>query len=188
MTFEVPMSLIEHSPQSFSLTGTPADCVRVALSQLDVEFDWVLSGINNGSNLGTDVYVSGTVAAAREATYFGVRSMALSQYLQQFRTDFEWELAGQLTEQVLTQLFSSDLKPGEYFNINFPDTQGASIDSAKLVLTQLNRHPIPTSYEKIDSENLIYNGSYHQRLRDPETDVSVCFAGNISLTRHFPNG
>ena len=82
MTFEVPMTLDEKSNQSFALSGTPADCVRVGLAQLDISFDWVLSGINKGANLGSDIFVSGTVAAAREASLFGCRAIAISQHLR----------------------------------------------------------------------------------------------------------
>jgi len=61
--------------------GTPADCVRLALFALEVKPDLVLSGVNAGGNLGQDIVISGTVAAAREAAYHGIRSMALSHYM-----------------------------------------------------------------------------------------------------------
>ncbi|MFZ2277396.1 MAG: 5'/3'-nucleotidase SurE [Prosthecobacter sp.] len=61
--------------------GTPADCVRLALFALDLKPDLVLSGVNAGGNMGQDIVISGTVAAAREAAYHGFRSMALSHYL-----------------------------------------------------------------------------------------------------------
>ena len=81
MTFEVPMALTQHSANHWHLSGTPADCARVGLSQLGLEFDWVFSGINNGGNLGIDFFISGTVAAAREATFFGARAIAISQHV-----------------------------------------------------------------------------------------------------------
>ena len=51
LTFEQVMDFSERGPRTFSLDGTPADCVRVGLTQLEQEFDWVLSGVNNGGIL-----------------------------------------------------------------------------------------------------------------------------------------
>ena len=65
----------------YAVHGTPADCVRLALFALNVKPDLVLSGINAGGNLGQDIVISGTVTAAREAAYHGIRAMALSHYM-----------------------------------------------------------------------------------------------------------
>ena len=73
ITFERPLTMALTDHQAYSLDGTPADCVRIALTQLPVAFDWVLSGINNGGNLGSDVYVSGTVAACGKQACWGFR-------------------------------------------------------------------------------------------------------------------
>ena len=188
MTFEVPMRFAQRDHQSYSLAGTPADCVRVALSKLDVPFDWVLSGINQGANLGIDVYISGTVAAAREATYFGRRSIAMSQYLNGFRDNFDWTLARELADRLLPELFESDLKPGEYINVNFPDTLGEPVTDVSTVYTKINRHPLPTAYQDLSHEQILYNGKYQDRILDAESDASVCFGGKVSVTRHFPSG
>ncbi|RJQ83923.1 MAG: hypothetical protein C4519_05900 [Desulfobacteraceae bacterium] len=58
-----------------------ADCTRLALKEIAPDADWVLAGINQGANLGSDVYQSGTVAAAREAAILGKKSIAVSQYI-----------------------------------------------------------------------------------------------------------
>lgn len=64
--------------QGYTVTGTPADCVKMGLVGLGFKPDFVLSGINNGANLGTDVLYSGTVAAAVEGVVNGIPSIALS--------------------------------------------------------------------------------------------------------------
>ena len=65
--------------KAWGCSGTPADCVKLALSELlDHKPDLVLSGINHGPNLGTDIFCSGTVAAAMEGTLENVPSMAIS--------------------------------------------------------------------------------------------------------------
>ncbi|MEL7499326.1 MAG: 5'/3'-nucleotidase SurE [Planctomycetota bacterium] len=188
ITFEVPMSFTERQPRSFSLTGTPADCVRVACTQLDVEFDWVLSGINNGANLGVDVYISGTVAAAREATFFGHRAIAFSQYLNGFRQPFEWPLAAKAVKRLLPELFESDLGVGEFYNVNLPDTQGQPVDGLEIVSTQMNRHPLPQNYQPYQSDQIMYCGRYRERKYEPGTDIDACFNGKISVSRHRPDG
>lgn len=77
ITIDQPLRL-RSVEQGFTVTGTPVDCVIMAMRGLDLEPDFVLSGINNGANLGTDVLYSGTVAAAVEGVLNGVRSIALS--------------------------------------------------------------------------------------------------------------
>ena len=67
-------------PNWYSVSGTPVECVRAALFELAPETDYVFSGINAGANLGIDLLVSGTFAAAREAAIHCVASMAISQY------------------------------------------------------------------------------------------------------------
>jgi len=72
---------LDGSYASYSLNGTPADCVKYGILELfknDSKFDLVLSGINAGANLGTDVMYSGTVSAAFEGVYMGVKGIAVS--------------------------------------------------------------------------------------------------------------
>ncbi len=68
--------------RQWAVAGTPADCVRAALTHLAPAAQAVLSGINHGGNLGFDVHCSGTVAAAREAASHGVRGIACSHYVR----------------------------------------------------------------------------------------------------------
>ena len=72
--------LFRSNVEAYSTSGTPADCVKVGIESIlkDIEIDLVLSGINNGPNLGTDVIYSGTVAAAIEGLVEGKPSIALS--------------------------------------------------------------------------------------------------------------
>ena len=77
--------------KAYSVDGTPADCVRLALGQLvEEKVDFVVSGINRGFNLGMDVLYSGTVSAAVEAAIYKVPSMAVSteqfDCIEQFST------------------------------------------------------------------------------------------------------
>ena len=77
--------LFAEGVQAWACSGTPADCVKLALFRLlDEPPDLVLSGINHGPNLGTDVLYSGTVSAAMEGTIEGLPAMAISS------ADFRW--------------------------------------------------------------------------------------------------
>lgn len=85
LTTENPLKLDAFSedtsnPRLYALTGTPADCMKFALSYLLVDDmpDMVVSGINHGFNLGSDVLYSGTVSAAMESCFFGIPGLALS--------------------------------------------------------------------------------------------------------------
>jgi 5'-nucleotidase len=77
VTTHEPIPVTRLGERDWAVTGTPADCVRVALAHLlQVRPDWVFSGINHGGNLGQDIYISGTVAAAREAARSAARLAA----------------------------------------------------------------------------------------------------------------
>ena len=73
----------------FAIHGTPADCTRLGLLRLVPDAKWVLSGINHGSNLGADMYYSGTVAAVREAVLHGWPGVAVSHY-RKSGVDYDW--------------------------------------------------------------------------------------------------
>ena len=88
MKEDIPVEQVDSG--KFVVDGTPADCTRLALKAFAPDADWVVAGINPGANLGTDVYQSGTVAAAREAAILRVRAIAISQYVSRGGA-IEWE-------------------------------------------------------------------------------------------------
>ncbi len=103
---------------SWSCSGTPADCIKLALSELlKTKPDLVLSGINHGPNLGTDIFCSGTVAAAMEGTLEGLPSMAVSIACYQWQ-DFRGasRIALEIAEKALISKWPSSL----LLNLNVP--------------------------------------------------------------------
>lgn len=76
--FEVKQVELEPGLKVWSVDSTPADCVRIAVLGMKMEFDLVVSGVNRGFNMGADVMYSGTVAAASEAVNLGMKALALS--------------------------------------------------------------------------------------------------------------
>jgi len=173
-----PVEWTRRGDGEFAVAGTPADCVRLALHHLTPEVDWVLSGINAGGNLGADVYLSGTVAAAREAAFHGLPSIAMSHYVAKGKT-IDWNEAAQLTAGVLRTLMARPLKPGTFWSVNLPHP--LSDEGSGLVECPLDRSPLPLSYS-VAGERATYNGVYHERARRPGGDVDVCFSGRIAAT------
>ncbi|MCB9662270.1 MAG: 5'/3'-nucleotidase SurE [Polyangiales bacterium] len=126
ISLHVPLRYRTVSPNVHAVDGTPADCVYVALfmeSLLPRRPDLVVSGINHGANLGTDVHYSGTVAAAREAALRGIPSIAFSN-LHHGNMEAMAELATSLCERMLTSLQSATRDAEGHaplLNVNFPD-------------------------------------------------------------------
>lgn len=101
---------------AYSCSGMPADCVKVAVQAILPEKpDIVLSGINNGHNMGYDSIYSGTVAAAREAVYQGITGIAVSTYRE------DYELVDRYLEDILKDLLTKEILRHEIWNINFPN-------------------------------------------------------------------
>ncbi len=186
LTLNRPMEMVQQSNDHYCLNGTPADCVRIALTQLSIPFDWVLSGVNDGGNLGADVYVSGTVAAAREAQLHGVRSLALSQYRERYRETFDWSLVMPMLRRVLDIYVQPLLPPGvgnasTLLNVNFPDPRSAA-QTPEIVECGLDPNPLPSKYESTP-EGYLYASRYRERLCTEGCDVDVCFRGEIAVSR-----
>ncbi|OHB66187.1 MAG: 5'/3'-nucleotidase SurE [Planctomycetes bacterium RBG_13_60_9] len=100
----------------FGVRGSPADCVKLACMQLhDGPIDLVVSGINHGANAGINVYYSGTVAAAMEAAFLRIPSVALS-VMSEPQMDFE--RAADYSVAVLKKLLP--LHSGDVINVNLP--------------------------------------------------------------------
>ena len=111
-----PVKLPVDGVEAYACTGTPADCVRIALAHLLKERpDWVLSGINSGYNMGTDIQYSGTVGAAIEATITGIPAIAVSEAAEGPHGLTDAYLPG-----ILADLLDRKLGAEEIFNVNFP--------------------------------------------------------------------
>jgi 5'-nucleotidase len=161
------------------VSGTPADCVRLALFKFADRPTCVIAGINCGGNLGVDVYSSGTVAAAREAAIHGVAGIAVSQYIARGRA-LDWPRAARLTRGVLEQLLREPWEPGSFWNVNLPHLAPDEPDP-EIVVCPLDPSPLPLAY-RLEAGCAVYAGVYQQRARIPGRDVAVCFGGAITAT------
>ena len=186
LTRSQPLRLVEVGKQSFTLSGTPVDCARIALTQLDIKFDYVFSGVNHGANLGADSFISGTLAAARESVILGVPGVAFSQYRKRFReAEFDWEPAKFFTKQFIENLLAMVADGTPLLSVNFPDLDGGSnVTEVKVVECELDRNPLPTIYARDENNDFVYKGVYADRKRTPGRDVDLCLGGAVTVTRH----
>jgi len=177
-----PILVEQRSERAFAIAGTPADCVRLAISHLVPDVQWVLSGINSGGNLGADVYISGTVAAVREAALHRLPGIAFSHY-RQGKREIDWSNASQLVSQVLQRLLSQQTQPGSFWNVNLPHLP-INAAQPQMVFCSACTQPLPITFQT-NGNTFSYAGKYSERSRDPGADVDVCFSGNISITNLY---
>jgi len=180
ITTKSPIVVSRVGDRRYSVQGTPADCARIALKEIVPDAEWVVSGINRGANLGSDVYNSGTVAAAREAAILGGRAIAVSQYVARNET-IDWEITGYHAGNVLRHLLRRALDSGCFWNVNLPHPLRKE-SKLKYQVCSLDTHPHKYSYRK-ENNAYIYEGTIHERPRDHGKDVAVCFGGKVSITR-----
>lgn len=134
LTLHRPLRVLPVAPGVWSVDGTPADCSYVALhhpTMLPRRPTLVLSGINHGANLGSDVFYSGTVAAAREAAFRGVPSMALSMPSDADAAACA-ALAVPFVERLLRSLASVPPSATPLLNLNFPHGEPKGVRNTRL--------------------------------------------------------
>ncbi len=165
----------------YAVGGTPVDCARIGLLHLAPETMWLLSGINAGGNLGSDVYMSGTVAAAREAALLGVPAMAFSQYRRSSQEPLNLDRMQRWTQLVLDALMFHSLEPGEFWNVNFPDPVDPAHEP-EIIFCPVGSGHFDLSCRET-AEGFVYHGKYIDRHREPGGDVDVCFSGHIAVSR-----
>ena len=124
ITLTEPLRVNRVNDRRFSVTGTPTDCVVLAVNDLmaDHRPDLVLSGVNRGHNVGEDCSYSGTVAGALQGMAFGIRSIALSQSLERFHDEVtaHWETAEAFAPAIINRLLDQTWRDGVVMNLNFP--------------------------------------------------------------------
>lgn len=175
-----PLELTSLGENRYALDGSPVDCTRIGLSRVVPETRWVLAGINEGGNLGADVYLSGTVAAAREACLLGTPAIAISQYVR--RRPIDWQQAALWARHVVELLLVRAYQPGSFWNVNLPQPEEASTDVPPCVFCRVDPHPLPVDYDLRDGK-LHYRGRYQDRRRTEGHDVETCFSGRIAISQ-----
>ena len=136
LTTEIPLKLDayngeDENPRLYALTGTPSDCMKFGLSYLlaDDMPDLVISGINHGFNLGSDVLYSGTVSAAMESAFYGIPGLALS--VERYSIERGYEMHPFIHE-LIEKIYVNGNFEG-LLNVNFPLRGLCDWDHFKLV-------------------------------------------------------
>lgn len=154
--------------KAWSCSGTPSDCVKLALSAVvESKPDFVLSGINQGSNLGTDILYSGTVSGAMEGTIEGITSIALS--LTSF-TSKNFQPAANFAVDLINRLKENPFPDCTLLNVNIPAVTAEEIQGVMITRQGLRRY-IENFEKRVDPRGKTYYwlaGELVQELEQPE--------------------
>jgi 5'-nucleotidase len=176
--FDVPSG----SVWARAVTGTPADCVKIAVQKLLPRApDLVVSGINHGPNTAVNVLYSGTVSAATEAAILGIPSMAVSHGAWA-PTDFE--AAGLAARRLAERILADGLPAGVMLNVNVPDGPPSAIAGDR-VTRQARARWIEEFEERFDPMNRPYywlGGRFEDLDTGDDTDLAALADGYVSVT------
>ena len=189
MTFLTPLQVrkvyVNDKPWAWTVDGTPADCVKLAISEVMSEPpDLVVSGINGGLNAGVNVFYSGTLAAAIEGSFYGSTSIAVSlQYDESERYHQAADLAVGVIEKILKQNSTS----GRLYNVNIPQ-KALRNESPEVKVVPVDRSQHWETFERrIDPVGRNYYWlTWHPEPRSPDdtqmTDLTALAQGYITVT------
>ncbi len=180
--FRVLSSAWPEVPYSYSVSSTPADCVRTAvLKLLPWKPDLVISGINQGANYGSLILYSGTVAAAAEAVLLGIPSMAISLTSHTFK---DFTVSAQFAKKISQWIIEKGLSPGIFLNVNVPALEMGKIKGMVLTHQGQFRHVEDLEHhEKLEGHfNYILNSPSEPSLEHPNSDVATVKEGFVSVT------
>ena len=184
LTLEVPLRVFESEPGIHYVQGTPTDCVHLAISGLfDYEHDMVVSGINDGANLGDDVLYSGTVAAAIEGRFLGLPAVAISLCTAP-DAEAHFETAAQVARQLVGQLLQSPLEQTLILNVNVPNVPFAALKGFRGTRLGFRHRSEPILPARDPRGRPVYwvGPAGPQQDAGPGTDFEAIAQGYVSVT------
>ena len=160
-----------------AVDGTPADCVKSAILYFlsDEMPDLVISGINEGSNVGSDVIYSGTVSAALEGAYMGIRSIAVSNIDRNFTEGYG--LAAKFVSDNLDAIMAIDMPDYTALNINYPRFR--HIGTA---VVPVGRNRYSDHFREVGENLLQIGGEALDEESGDDTDVSMVRRGFVTIS------
>jgi len=174
MTLNRPLKIQEEQVASAllarSVNGTPADCIKYALTFLKLEPDLVLSGINCGANVGTDILYSGTVSGAIEANLYDYPALAVSTAAANYDSVREY------LPFIMSKISLKALDNSRTLNINFPAGQPKGIR-----VTNVGISTYENVYKEEDGGYRL-SGSLIDIDQPEDTDVKTLLTGSISIS------
>ena len=184
LTLDVPLRVFESEPGVYFVPGTPTDCVHLAISGLfDYEHDMVVSGVNDGANLGDDVLYSGTVAAAVEGRFLGLPTIAVSLCTGgagggHFRTGAE------VARVLVAQLLKSPLQRALILNVNVPNVPYEQLRGFRPSRLGYRHRSAPVMRAHDPRGRLVYwvGPAGAEQDAGPGTDFDTVAQGFVSVT------
>ncbi|MCP4748228.1 MAG: 5'/3'-nucleotidase SurE [Desulfobacteraceae bacterium] len=169
--------------KGWAVSGTPADCVKLAINELlPQQPDMIISGINPGANVGVDLNYSGTVAAAKEAALYGVPAVAVS--IQNGGPPAHYSSAAGFIANLIPIIYVKKLPPGTFLNVNVPNIPEHQIAGARLTRQGIDQYG--ESFEKRrDPRNRFYywqSAKTQPLYHHPDVDGALLEANYISIT------
>jgi len=188
LTLTLPLRLRQVEEKRYALTGTPTDCVMMAVAEImkDKTPTLILSGVNRGSNLADDVTYSGTIAGAMEGCALGIPSIAMSQsYGWTENAKVNWSAAAEYGAPLVRHLVEAGWPDGVLMNINFPDGELGPVKGIEI--TSQGKRDLQTAAldRRIDARGNPYYWIGFKRVRsDPAegTDLRAIYERKISVT------
>jgi len=182
VTLHKPLRVQQRGTRVYAVSGTPVDCVNLAILKLmPVRPDLLVSGINKGVNLGDDVLYSGTVSAAMEGTILGVPSMAVSQEGQE---KFYFDAGAHYAVRIARLILKEGLPDETLVNLNIPNRPFRSITGVRVTCLSRRRFNNPI-VEKVDPHGRTYYWIAGTRVswsRSKDADHEALEQGAVSLT------
>ncbi|MGB3756432.1 MAG: 5'/3'-nucleotidase SurE [Rivularia sp. (in: cyanobacteria)] len=175
---EIVESLFHPNIKAWACDGTPSDCVKLALwALLDSPPQLVLSGINQGANLGTEILYSGTVSAAMEGLIEGIPSVAfsLTSYSSQ-----NFQVAANFAKTLVEQLAEKSLPDSILLNVNIPAVESSQIKGVKFTRQGVRRY-VDVFDKRVDPRGKTYYWLTGEVLEDVEPPVSFNLSENIPI-------
>ncbi|MEA1986908.1 MAG: 5'/3'-nucleotidase SurE [Candidatus Marinimicrobia bacterium] len=187
ITLDSMLSVSEHYYNDkffgIALKGTPADCVKFAISEIYKKPpDMVISGINLGSNTGYNVHYSGTVSAGAEGALMGIPSVAISITTY---VDANFKPAGQFIKSAINKIYSKGLPLGTMLNVNVPNVKNSSEIKGIKITEQGQTRWKEIFYKRKDPKNRTYYWMTGEKMIFKESDLKDESAVNdnyISIT------
>jgi 5'-nucleotidase len=181
LTLDRPLSVYRADSGFYFINGTPSDCVHVALTGLLIDTpDLVISGINQGQNMGDDTLYSGTVAAATEAFLFGIPAIAFSQVDKGWA---ELDAAARMAKEIVLRQFDHLQKP-YLLNVNIPNLPYSDLKPP--IVTRLGRRHVSNGVIKSQDprgKDIFWIGpSGTAKDAAVGTDFHAVAGGHVSVT------
>jgi 5'-nucleotidase len=177
-----PLRTREIRPQWHSIDGTPADCVLLAVRQLmPIKPSIVLSGINNGPNLGDDVTYSGTVAGAYEGMLLGLPSLAISNASYDAT---EFDVIAKVATKIAGQVLEGELPEDTVLNVNVPQLAYEKLNGIAITRQGIRNYG-DEIYEREDPRGKKYywiGGFREEHLVHEGTDFEAIEENKVSVT------